>query len=64
MDNSEISWTIRKFHGRYETPPSIDGQLSVDNRCAWTIVHETYKTQRITANSFILGIALSISENI
>jgi hypothetical protein len=29
MDNSEISWTIRKFHGRYETPPSIDGQLSM-----------------------------------
>jgi hypothetical protein len=38
-----ISWTI--VHEM--TTPSIGGQLSVDNRCPWTIVHETYKTQII-----------------
>jgi hypothetical protein len=56
MDNSENFVDNSKFHGQFEnfmdnvvhemTTPSIGGQLSVDNRCPWTIVHETYKTQR------------------
>jgi hypothetical protein len=42
---SKLSMKNEKWTIAHEmTTPSIGGQFSVDNRCPWTIVQETYKT--------------------